>query len=336
MRVGLDGKHQPGMPALEFVREQGLDGASFRSPENFTPALDEGALRAARAYADAHGLYFELGVGRVNPYVFDQNPEIERWGGGDYRLGFERAVRACVGVGCREVWCVTGTYTDRFQGKAPWSEQLRATEGFLRSLAPFLRDVGCRLNLETHEEVTIPELLRLIEAVGPDVVGLCLDPANILARAADPVVAGRRIAPYVHMVQAKDAIVYFVEDGLQRQVRPCGEGVVDWPALLSALGEHCPDLNLSIEDHKGLMAVPIFDPAWRAGHADLTAVEVAQVVRLAWRCERRIAAGDLVAPQEYEAIPFGEQKMTRLQSSVAHLRQVIAAAGLDAGHVVPL
>ena len=47
-----------------------------------------------------------------------------------------------------------------------------------------------------------------------------MDTANILARAADPAVAGRRIAPYVHMLQAKDAIVTFVEDGLQRQVRP--------------------------------------------------------------------------------------------------------------------
>jgi hypothetical protein len=43
MRVGLDGKHQPGMPTLEFVRERGLDGASFRSPENSTATLDEAA-----------------------------------------------------------------------------------------------------------------------------------------------------------------------------------------------------------------------------------------------------------------------------------------------------
>ena len=47
-----------------------------------------------------------------------------------------------------------------------------------------------------------------------------MDPANIFARAADPAVAGRRIAPYVHMMQAKDAIVAFVPEGLQRQVRP--------------------------------------------------------------------------------------------------------------------
>jgi sugar phosphate isomerase/epimerase len=329
MRVGLDGKHQPGMPTLEYVRERGLDGASFRSPENFTPTLDEGALRAARAFADDHGLYFELGVGRVNPYVFDKNPELVTWGDGDYRTGFQRAVRACLGAGCRELWCVTGTYTDRFQGKAPWPEQLRATQEFLLYLSPFLRDVGCRLNLETHEEVTIPELVRLVEAVGPDVLGLCMDTANILARAADPAEAGRRIAPYVHMMQAKDAIVTFVEDGLQRQVRPCGEGVVDWAGLLPALGEHCPDLNLSLEDHKGLMAIPIFDPAWRAGHPDLTVDELAQVVRLAWQTERRVASGELIPPAEYEAIPFAQQKEARQKASVGYLRQVVAAAGLS-------
>jgi hypothetical protein len=37
------------MPTLEYVRQRGLDGASFRSPENVTPTLDEGALHAARA-----------------------------------------------------------------------------------------------------------------------------------------------------------------------------------------------------------------------------------------------------------------------------------------------
>jgi sugar phosphate isomerase/epimerase len=328
MRVGLDGKHRPGMPTLEYVRQRGYDGASFRSPANFTATLDEGVLREARAFADAHGLYLELGIGRVNPYVFDQNPELVAWGEGDYGGGFRRAVRACLAAGCRELWCVTGTYTDRLQGAAPWPEQLRATEDFLRSLAPFLRDAGCRLNLETHEEVTVPELLRLVEAVGPDVLGLCMDPANIFARAADPAVAGKRIAPYVHMMQAKDAIVAFVPEGLQRQVRPCGDGAVDWPALLPALGAYSPDLNLSLEDHKGLMPIPIFDPDWQAGHPELTVAEVAQVVRLAWRFERRVAAGETPGVEAYEAVPFQEQREAREAASVAYLRRVVAGAGL--------
>ena len=103
---------------------------------------------------------------------------------------------------------------------------------------------------------------------------------------------------------------------------------MDWSALLPALGEHCPDLNLSLEDHKGLMAIPIFDPAWRAGHPELTADELAQVVRLAWRCEQRIAAGGLLPPGEYEAIPFAQQREARQQAAVEHLRSVVATAGL--------
>lgn len=328
MRVGLDGKYSPGFETLRHVHETGLDGAFFRSPVNFSPKLDPGALREARAYADDHGLYLELGVGRVNPHTFDKNPELVSLGDGDYRRGFERVVRACREIGCVELWCVTGTYVDRFNGKAPWPEQLEATREFLASLAPMLRDAGCRLNMETHEEVTTFELLRLIEAIGSDVLGLCMDTGNLLARAQDPIAAARRIAPYVHQTHVKDAILYFVEDGLARQVRPCGQGVVDWDALLPIVGEHAPGLNLSIEDHKGIMGVQIFDPAWQAGHPDLTAAELAQVVRLAWQCERKIANGELMPPREYEAVPFAEQRDERLAAAVAHLRDVIGRHGL--------
>ena len=176
--------------------------------------------------------------------------------------------------------------------------------------------------------MTIPELLRLVEAVGPDVLGLCMDTANIFARAADPAVAGKRIAPYVHMMQAKDAIVSFVPEGLQRQVRPCGDGAVDWPALLPALGEYCPDLNLSLEDHKGLMPIPIYDPDWQAGHPELTVAEVAQVVRLAWRFERASPPARRSSVEAYEAIPFREQREARETPSIAYLRRIVAGAGL--------
>jgi hypothetical protein len=115
---------------------------------------------------------------------------------------------------------------------------------------------------------------------------------------------------------------------LQRQVRPCGDGAVDWPALLPTLGEFCPDLNLSLEDHKGLMPIPIYDPEWQAGHPELTVAEVAQVVRLAYRFQQRVAAGETLDVAAYEAIPFREQREARETASIAYLRRVVAAAGL--------
>jgi sugar phosphate isomerase/epimerase len=327
VRVGLDGKYRPGFETLRFVHAEGLDGAFFRSPKQFSDTLDPGALRAARALADELGLYLEIGVGRVNPYVFDKNPEIAAWGDGDYRRGFERAARACVEMGCRDLWCVTGTYTDRFGGKAPWPEQLRATAAFLTSVRPMLRDLGIRLCLETHEEITLTEVLRLVE-VDPDHLGLCLDTGNILVRAEDPAAWASRLAPHVRLTHLKDAVLLFGDGGLTRQVRTPGDGVLDWPAILGALGVHQADLNLSIEDHRGSIGPRIFDPAWRAGHPELTAEGVAGVVRLAWLSGERMARGEIPSVETIGATPWEEQELPRLRRGVVHLRKVVAELGL--------
>ena len=47
------------------------------------------------------------------------------------------------------------------------------------------------MNLETHEEITSFELVRLVEGVGPDVTGIVFDTANLLLRVEHP---GRRRA----------------------------------------------------------------------------------------------------------------------------------------------
>lgn len=218
MNVGLDGKYRPGIETLRFAHAEGLGGVSFRRPMAFSETLDPGALRDGRQLADELGLYLELGVGRVNPYVFDKNADIAALGDGDYRRGFERVAQACLAVGCRDLWCVTGTYTDRFEGKAPWREQLRATAAFLTTLRPMLRDLGVRLCLETHEEITLPELLRLVET-DPDHLRLCLDTGNILVRAEDPAAWIRQLAPLVRLTHMKDAVLLWDEGGLRRQAR---------------------------------------------------------------------------------------------------------------------
>ena len=327
MRVGLDGKYRPGVETLRFAHAEGLDGVFFRSPRQLSESLDWGALRAGRQLADELGLYLEIGVGRVNPYVFDKSPEIAAWGDGDYRRGFERGVRACLEMGCRDLWCVTGTYADRFEGKAPWPEQLRATADFLASLLPLLRDLGVRLCLETHEEITLPEVLRLVE-LDPDHLGLCLDTGNVLVRAEDPAAWAKRLAPHVRLTHLKDAVLLFDEGGLTRHVRACGDGVLDWRTIIGALGEHQPELNLSIEDHRGAIGPRIFDPARRAGHPELTAAGVADVVRLAWLSGERVRRGEVPPPEVVDATPWEEQELPRLRRAAAYLRGVVAELGL--------
>jgi sugar phosphate isomerase/epimerase len=333
VKLGLDGFPLPDrrltpVETLAFVREHGLDGAFFPTISHISPTLDMGELRELLARAGEHGLYVETGVGFVNPARFPSTEPVLALGDGDYRRGLERQIRVARELGWTELRSGFGNETDRVNSSIPWSRQLEDTREFLRSLAPMLRDLGCRLNLETHADVTSYEVVPLIEAVGPDVVGICLDTGNLLCRAEDPIAAIRRLAPYVHQTHAKDCILVFGERGLVRQMRPCGEGLFDWDLVLSILGAHAPELNLSIEDHKGLFPLDIYDADWHALHPDLTAADLAELVRIARAGEARIARGEIAPVEEYEAIPWEAHHIARLRQSVAHLRAAVVRAGL--------
>ncbi len=344
MKVGVEANHVPncrtvGVPAtLDFAVEHGVDGLFFKSGLGLSPTLDGGERRGRRERADELGLYLEIGLGRIHPYNTALSPNIRGLGDGDYLRGMERMVRAARSIDCTELLAGTATWAgypgrfafDRFRTDVDWTDQLDATAGFLERLAPVLRDTGCRVCVATHEEITSFEVVRLVERVGPDVVGVTFDTANVLARAEDPVAAARRVAPYTHLTHAKDATLYSVDAGLVRQVRPCGEGVVNWAEVLPILAEHSPDLNLSIEDHTGRMRLEVDDPAWLAAHPDLSAAELAAVRRLAEHCDAEIAGGGIMPPDEYDAIPYEQHRIQRFHTSVDNLRRVIREQGLDA------
>ena len=42
-------------------------------------------------------------------------------------------------------------------------------------LSPLLKDLGLRANVETHGDETSFELIRMIEEIGPDILGVTLD-----------------------------------------------------------------------------------------------------------------------------------------------------------------
>ena len=77
----------------------------------------------------------------------------------------------------------------------------------LREQKPMLRDFGVILAIETHFEFTSFELLRLFEmcgAVPGEYLGICLDTMNLLTMLEDPVLAARRLLPWVVTTHIKD------------------------------------------------------------------------------------------------------------------------------------
>jgi sugar phosphate isomerase/epimerase len=305
-----------------------------------SPTLDLGALREIRSHADELGLYLEAGLGKVNPYALAEAPELRAAGDGDTRLGFERMLRASAEIGCTELWVATANYKaqfrgnlayDRFRTDVAWAEQLRASEAFLKVLAPIARDLGMHMNLETHEEITTFEVVRLVEAVGPDVMGITFDVGNVVQRGESPVRAAERVAPYVRQTHMKDVVLAFVPHGVQRQPRPCGQGLVDFDAILPSLARQQPQLNLSIENptERSLATFEFFNPVWHASHTDLSTAELAELVGLITDGQRRIARGDWPDLDSYHAQPFGyAEAVAYIKESASYLRTVLARQGL--------
>jgi L-ribulose-5-phosphate 3-epimerase len=106
----------------------------------------------------------------------------------------------------------------------------------LRYLAQYCRDKGQNFLFETGQETPVT-LLRTIEEIGLDNVGINLDPANlILYGKANPVDALDVFGKYILGVHAKDGL-YPTSGRYLGQEVPLGQGKVNFPAFIARLKE---------------------------------------------------------------------------------------------------
>lgn len=116
----------------------------------------------------------------------------------------------------------------------------------LRIVVGRCREFGRTFCFETGQETPVA-LLRAIEDLDADNLGVNLDPANlILYGKANPVDALEVIGPYIRGVHAKDG--RYPTNGRELgQETPLGQGKVDFPALIKALKKHGYHGPLTIE-----------------------------------------------------------------------------------------
>jgi sugar phosphate isomerase/epimerase len=353
MRLGVDGRKIPEsakrgpVRSLEHGKELGMAGLFFRTVLDMSPTLDPGELKAIRERADDLGMYMETGLGKVNPYASPEAPELRAIGDGDIVEGFRRMIVACAAIDCRELWISTANFKpnyrgrlayDRFRTDVTWQDQLDATERFLQKLAPIAADYGVHMNLETHEEITSFEVVRLVESVGPQAMGVVYDTANPLQRGEHPLFAARRLAPYVRQTHIKDAFLGYHDGALDFQLRPCGQGVVDFRQILPILAKANPDLNLSIENDDSHVDRPrpivrrrvdIFDALWLDGHPDLTVEEYGAYMHMVQEYGQKIASGELVPWKVYADRPYGyTETVAFIKESASYLRRICAEVGI--------
>jgi sugar phosphate isomerase/epimerase len=327
MKIGFDHytiAHRDASPSATFAlaRDLGADGVQFLEPASLDPHLDPGRLASIRGEADEAGLYLEVGIPSPNP--LRRGREVEP---AEHARDLLPHVKAAAILGVDRVRAYVGDRHDRFRLDHDWPAQVAATREVLRLLTPSLRDAGLKVAIETHADLTVEELLRLLDSLDPAVVGVTLDTGNLAMRLEDPALAVERLAGRVLSTHVKDAVLAFTPRGLCWQARPVGSGVLPIPALIAPLLRANPGLHLTVELHPRIYDLPIYDPSWLSFFPDLRPDGLAAIVRLAAESERRFAEGSLPRPEVIEAIPWADRDIQGLTSSLEYLREVVGRLG---------
>lgn len=323
---------------LDYLKANGFDGAFFRTMLDISPKLDIGELKEIKAHADSLDLFLDGGIGWLNPYNTAERPEIRRFGNGDYRLAMEKMLQAARAIDCTELYAVSGHSVhgdpfyvayDRFRTDVSWDDQMLAMKKFINVLKPMMKDLGLRANIETHGDETSFEMVKMIEEIGEDVLGVTLDTGNLPLSGEVPNDAIKRLAPYVHCTHCKDGIVFRSPTGVTQQLRTVGEGIVDWNMTIELLGKHNPDLHLCFEDYRALNVIDLYDKKWRSYFPDLSDADIKEFERLADEFEGRVSRKETMGVDEYAKLAFGDsERLASYKQGYNYLRKIITKKGL--------
>ncbi len=150
-------------------------------------------------------------------------------------------------LGCSVMRIVCG---DQYSGQQPVEERIRRLVPLLQSAAAHADELGLQLAIENHADLRSKELVRLIEAVSANNLGVCLDSGNAVRIGDDLLEATRRLAPLTRMVQIKDLKI--LEDSRGDPTAswpsaPLGKGSLEIRAFVHTLAAHGYDGGLFIE-----------------------------------------------------------------------------------------
>jgi 3-oxoisoapionate decarboxylase len=107
----------------------------------------------------------------------------------------------------------------------------------LKEVLPAFTERGITIGLETYEQVSTDDLIRVVEGVGSPFLGVCLDPANSVARLELPTDVIDRTAPFVVNMHIKDFT--FTRQagwvGFSLIGCPLGEGFLDYDRMIAVV-----------------------------------------------------------------------------------------------------
>ncbi len=295
---------------LDYCARQHVQVVHF-SEIRFIGNLEPSHLREVRAHADSLGLALEIGMKSICPSskMFDPAQ-----GTAEEQLG--RMIDSATIVGSKIVRCVLGSADDRKPG--PISMHMDNMVKVLHNVRSKAIDHGVKIAIENHAgDMQSWELRKLIEAAGPDFVGVCLDSGNPLWTLESPHVALDTLHPYVLTSHMRDSAVWRDAKGVEVTWVVMGQGNVDIANYVRKFVHLCPGKALSMETILlGPRLFPVNDPAFWEAYRDIPAWDYEQYLEIA-------ATGRPYPKQEWEATDEAARQRTALEASLAATRKML-------------
>jgi sugar phosphate isomerase/epimerase len=284
--------------------------------------LDRSFLRDLSQYAQERGLYLEWGGGQHIPFDVRTRQSVDT-----FKVNL-RAAEQARALGLAAVRSCSG-------GLMRWTDDLPPTGVLLQAVARALRpqrgmlsDFGVTLAIETHFEFTTFELLRLFASCGVrpgECLGICLDTMNLLTMLEDPVLATKRVLPWVVMTHIKDGGLLLTENGLVSFPVEAGKGIVNLESIVRLLAALERRLHLSLEDHGGEFLIPVFNSSFLLKFPDLTVVELSRLLALALESRQLVDRGEMAAVDRSRWPEVCEDRVSR---GLRNVRRIIRGEGV--------
>jgi len=320
-RLGLDNfaVRAMGWKAPQLVDYSASLGCTslFISDLDAFESLDDPALAKIREQAAGKGLQIHVGTWSVCPTskAFKANR-----GSADEHLAV--GIRAAKALGSPVIRVVLGTWEDRLTdgGIDRHIESLLAVCRRQRSRA---LDAGVKIAIENHAgDMHSTELARLVEAAGPDYIGVNFDSGNALWTLEDPIDALGNLGRFTVTTSLRDSAVWETPNGAAVAWTAMGEGEIDLEAFFTKFDTLCPGVAVHIETISGFnREMPyLTQEFWRAWPS-MPAASFARFLALAKRGKPRAT----FEPPKGEDRTAAEQAYQRgdIERSLKYCKEVL-------------
>ncbi len=224
-------------------------------------SLEEDHLQGVRRYAEGQGIRVYLGTWSVCPTSVSFR---DNWGTADEHLRL--GLRAAKTLGSPVLRVVLGNGGDRLTDGGI-EARIEDTVKVLKGVKSLCEELEVKVAMENHAgDMHSLELVSLVEAAGPDFVGVNLDAGNAVWTLETPISNLENLGKYVLTTSLRDTRVWPSENGVTMQWVAMGEGMVDWKAYFKRFSELCPKAPVQIETISGFNREMAFkkEEFWKA------------------------------------------------------------------------